>query len=497
MLDMQRARELIEAFGSRRVAVVGDVYLDEYVHCRPLGVSPEMPVLRAVEQRVDRMLGAAGNIAANLRALGADVLLAAVVGDDDAARTIRRLAEGLGVDCSALVCDPARRTGVFSRVVLHGGSGPGHHQIRVDREYTAPPDRAACDALRDAVGAWLPERGALVVADYDETGERHGLVGRSLLDDLRALARHRGAPVFATSRRHPKLLHGVAHLFVNRVEAERLGLRAGDEPQAFATRLREQGDHDVVTLTLGADGVVAAGPDGAFALEAVPGRVVDPCGAGDALLSATALGRLAGGTLREASELGVHAAALAVSHAGTRAISGPELAVQVRFRGAGGGKLHDPGSLAGILDGLRESRKIVFTNGFFDLFHSGHVELLRQARKLGDLLVVALNSDRSTRENKGEGRPVLDERERVDILAALEFVDFVTVFDELTPINVIRHVRPHLIVKGGNYRPDEVVGKDLVESYGGRVVVSPYAGRMTTEKLIRSIRNASDGTRPE
>ena len=496
MLDVQRARELIEAFDGRRVAVVGDVYLDEYVHCRPLGISPEMPVLRAVEERGDRALGAAGNTAANLRALGAEVLLAAVVGDDDAAGRIFGMAEGAGIDCSALVRDPARRTGVFSRIVLHGATGTGHHQIRVDREITAPPVRAACDALRDAIEAWLPEQAAIVVADYDETRGRHGLFGRPLFDELRSLAGRRHALVVATSRRHPDALRGAAHLFVNRAEAERLGLRAEDDPQAFAARLREQGGHDVVTLTLGSEGVVVSGPDGTYALGTIPGRVVDPCGAGDALLSATALARLAGGTLREASELGIHAAALAVSHAGTRAISGAELAAQVRFRGAGGGKLHDPGSLAGILDGLRESRKIVFANGFFDLFHSGHVELLRQARKLGDLLVVALNSDRSTRENKGEGRPVLDERERVDILASLEFVDFVTVFDELTPINVIRHVRPHLIVKGGNYRPEEVVGKDLVESYGGRVVVIPYAGRTTTEKLIRSIRDASDGTRP-
>ncbi|RMF75285.1 MAG: bifunctional heptose 7-phosphate kinase/heptose 1-phosphate adenyltransferase [Acidobacteria bacterium] len=456
-----------------------------------------MPVLRAVEERVEHALGAAGNVAASLAALGAQVALAAVVGADDAGRRIAELAGAARLDVDSLVTDPDRRTGVFSRIVLHGATGAGHHQIRVDREVGAAPSAAVRASLEQAVDARLDGADAVVLADYDETARRLGVLAPDLAGALVERARRRGIPVVATSRRHPEQFAGAEHLFVNREEARRLGLPAEQGAGALARRLAAEGRHGLVTITLGGEGAVTGTADGVHEIPALPVRVVDPCGAGDALLAATTLARLAGADPDEATRLGVHAAALAVGFVGTRPVTAPELVNLVRFGGAGAGKLHDPESLGRILDGLRGSHRIVFTNGFFDLFHSGHVELLRQARALGDLLVVALNSDRSTRENKGEGRPVLGERERVEIISSLEFVDYVTVFDELTPINVIRRLRPHLIVKGGSYRPEEVVGKDLVESRGGRVVVIPYAGRVTTEKLIRSIKAASDGTRPE
>ncbi|MBI5369335.1 MAG: adenylyltransferase/cytidyltransferase family protein, partial [Planctomycetes bacterium] len=154
-------------------------------------------------------------------------------------------------------------------------------------------------------------------------------------------------------------------------------------------------------------------------------------------------------------------------------------------------------ALADLLAHTRAGRRVVLANGFFDLFHAGHVVLLAEAKKLGELLVVAINSDRSTRQNKGPGRPFLSEGERIQILSALECVDHVVVFDDFTPINLIRELRPDVLVKGGNYDADHVVGRDLVESWGGRVVVLPLHGTTTTSTLIRALQQASDGTRKE
>ncbi len=474
-------------FRRLHVAVVGDFYLDEYVTCHPIGISPEMPVLRTTEGARTLAPGCAGNVAANLAALGAKVTCFGAVGQDAHGDAFLELLQAHGLDVSGMIRRDDSRTGVFTRIVLAGGDGSSQHLVRIDNE---PATMTA--AQRKSLSSTLLERqgefDAIFVSDYDETGEDRGIAGPQLAHALRQGVTIDRPRLVGSSRLRPEMFNGFDMLFANREEAARLG--AGS-----MTDLRQEHALDLLCTTAGAEGATVTDEAGSVVSPSLTRDLVDPCGAGDAFASAFLLSSLSGLANVPAAAVANTAAAIAVSRPGTVVVTQEDLMGELRFHGAGGGKLVLLDALVEHLESRRARKKIVFTNGYFDLFHSGHVHLLREARALGDMLVVGINSDRSARENKGEGRPVLDETERIQILASLEQVDFVVVFEELTPINVIRRVLPHVLVKGGNYAPEDVVGREVVEAAGGTVRVIPYQGDVSTTNLIRSIKKASDGTR--
>jgi D-beta-D-heptose 7-phosphate kinase/D-beta-D-heptose 1-phosphate adenosyltransferase len=493
-VDPRRLLELIEAFPRSPVGVVGDFYLDEYIHGSTMGISPEMPVLRIVEQGARHVAGAAGNVAANLAALGAPVAAFGVLGADaNGDRLVAELDER-GVRVHDLVRDPSRVTGTFTRIIARVAGGGDHHLLRLDRDNPRPPSPATLDDLAARVAARLGELRALYLADYDETDGRAGVLSPAFVARVMGAARARGVVVAGSSRRHVVELAGVDHLFCNLTEARGLGLPSEDQLEAWAAVARRQYGLQCLCVTLGDAGLLCSAADEVFRVSALPTLAIDTCGAGDSLAAAFVLAVLAGASPREAAAVGTRAASIVVQKPGTVPIAAGDLARPLD-PGAGSSKVRTREELVELVSALRGSRKIVFTNGCFDLFHAGHIALLRAARSCGDLLVVGINSDRSTRANKGEGRPVLPEEDRVQILSALECVDHVVVFDELTPIRLIRDVAPDVLVKGGDYTVDEVIGKDLVEATGGRVVVIPYESRWTTRSLIRSVKAASDGTR--
>jgi D-beta-D-heptose 7-phosphate kinase/D-beta-D-heptose 1-phosphate adenosyltransferase len=494
-VDPRRLLELVEAFPRSPVAVVGDFYLDEYVHGSTMGISPEMPVLRIVDEGTQHVSGAAGNVAANFAALGAPVTAFGVVGvDPNGDRLLAELREQ-GVAVSDLVRDPARVTGTFTRIVARVAGGGDHHLLRLDRDNPRPPSAATLDDLATRVAARLGDLRALYLADYDETDGRGGLLSPAFVARVVREARARGVLVAGSSRRHVAELAGVDHLFCNLSEARGLGLPSEDRLEAWAAGARRQYGLQCLCVTLGDAGLLCSTAEEVFRVSALPTVAVDACGAGDSLAAAFVLAALAGASPREAAAIGTRAASIVVQKPGTVPVAARELGRPLDPGAAGGSKLRTREELIELLGAVRGSRKIVFTNGCFDLFHAGHIALLRAARSCGDLLVVGINSDRSTRANKGEGRPVLPEEDRIQILSALECVDHVVVFDELTPIRLIRDVAPDVLVKGGDYTVDEVIGKDLVEAAGGRVVVIPYESKWTTKSLIRSVKAASDGTR--
>jgi D-beta-D-heptose 7-phosphate kinase/D-beta-D-heptose 1-phosphate adenosyltransferase len=498
-MDHSSAASIIDSFARRSVVVLGDYYLDEYVHCAIRGISPEMPVLRMLAERREHAPGAAGNLAANLARLGARGGAGGAVGADAAGARLRELLDDCGVDTSGLAAVPDRSTGVLSRVLAAGGGGEGqHHHLRVDYEPSCALSEDFAGRMLEDLARSMKGAEALCLADYDENRPPIGALAPPLAESAIGAARGAGVPVYAASRLHPGNFAGADCLICNEREAALLGYAAGS-PAKLVGDIRAKLGLKILCVTRGEAGVICASDSGtieraAYASAAGP-AAKDTCGAGDTFGAALVLATLSGSDLETALELAGIAAGLAVSKAQTGAVSGAEILREIRYPGVRNEKLVSVQELAGLLDDLRPTRKIVFTNGCFDLFHSGHVHLLRSARAFGDVLVVAINSDRSTSENKGAGRPVLSERNRVEILTALNFVDYVTVFDELTPINIIRRLRPHVLVKGGDYTPDQVVGKDIVTSYGGEVRIVKHEGHSTTS-LIRSIKEASDGTRP-
>jgi D-beta-D-heptose 7-phosphate kinase / D-beta-D-heptose 1-phosphate adenosyltransferase len=438
------------------VVVVGDTLLDRDVTGRADRLSPDAPVpVVSGLSEVDRPGGA--GLAALLAARdGAEVVLVTALGDDPAGRRVAELLDAAGV--RVVLGRLPGRTPVKERIRVAGRS-----LLRLDREETAPGPPVVTGAMRDAVAG----AGVVLVSDY----------GRGLTADagLRA-ALSPGTVVWDPHPRGSEPVPGVRLVTPNLAEALRFSGRAGDGATVAAAaragrelvrRWRAAG----VAVTLGADGAVLTGPGGVPLAVPAPVRSQgDPCGAGDRF-AATVTVRLAAGALpSEAVTAGVVAASAYVADGGPAALAGI---------------VRPPARPATAADVVRRIRAgggtVVATGGCFDLLHAGHVATLEAARRLGDGLIVCLNSDASVRRLKGEGRPLVPEGDRVRVLEALGVVDAVTVFAEDTPLAVLDALRPDVWVKGGDYTADALPETRLLASWGGEVVVAPYlAGRSTT-----------------
>jgi D-beta-D-heptose 7-phosphate kinase/D-beta-D-heptose 1-phosphate adenosyltransferase len=256
--------------------------------------------------------------------------------------------------------------------------------------------------------------------------------------------------------------------------------------------IMKQTEAGFVLITRGADGISYFSRHGeSGTVPSHPVEVFDVTGAGDTAASVFTLSFLASSLLEESVKIANAAAGIVVSRIGTASVTKPDLeAYMAREEEKEKGKIYTRGALAKTLAGLRaKGRKVVFTNGCFDLFHTGHLRLLREARKLGDALVVAINSDRSVRKLKGPGRPYIGERDRALLLAAIDCVDYICVFGEDTPLELIKELKPDVLVKGGDYKREEVAGGDFVESIGGRVALVPLTEGMSTSSLANKIKN--------
>lgn len=498
----------LDAMAGLRVVVLGDFFLDEYVECRLVGVSPEMPVPRLERGDACRRPGAAGNLAAGLAALGARVTALGVVGDDAAGDRVSEALRVAGVDVESLVREPGRPTPTVTRFTTPAAGGPRHY-LRVDRVPREEPSRDSLARLSHALGEALADAALVFVADYDEAGgagspgAAGGVVRTEVLQRVREAAAKSGARLFGTSRLRPGALSGFEVVIGNQREVGLLGV-APEASAAEARAVLEEHELAALCVTCGAEGAQWLDAEGWRRFAPRPSVEVDPCGAGDSFAAALALALASGAGVDEAGRLAAAAGGLAVERAGTEVVDAARLrrppaspaSPPPRAGAAVARKLRTLDALGAELAPLRAAGgRVVFTNGCFDVFHPGHLRLLREARALGDCLVVALNSDRSTAANKGPGRPVIAEPERVEMLAGLEAVDYVTVFDELTPVHAIARLRPDVLVKGGNYRPDEVVGRALVEEQGGEVVIVPQRGGFDTGAFMAAVSRASDGHR--
>jgi D-beta-D-heptose 7-phosphate kinase/D-beta-D-heptose 1-phosphate adenosyltransferase len=495
--DHALVKQLIDTIGRASIAVVGDFFLDEYVNCRVKGVSPEMPVLRVVAGSTSRAPGAAGNLAANFQALGARVSCVGIIGDDDRGASIVSSLTDLGIDTRGLVRSKELETTTVTRFTT-GTNNKQHHHLRVDSGGQKPPEEKVLDEMLARLRHVVADVQAVFIADYDESLE-HSLLSDENIRAILSICRETGVMVFGTSRSRPSVLAGVDALLCNEGEAALLGITGlavpDSETEADARTATAKFGIKTLCITRGSAGAFCVSENRSFPLAPRQSRQVDPCGAGDSFAAAFSLSLVAGAKIDEAGGLATLAGGLAVERSGTVPISTSDLLLGLAPSSKGRAKFVPLTELVDRLPDLRAGRRVVFTNGCFDVFHSGHVQFLRQARDLGDLLIVALNSDRSTEANKGPGRPVIPASERVEIVSGLESVDIVTIFDELTPVGIIDALEPDILVKGGNYSVEDVVGKALVESKGGEVVVIPESGSFATSDFMIAVSSASPGTR--
>lgn len=466
-----------------RLLVLGDLILDRYLFGEVSRVSPEAPVPVLREEEGRERLGGAGNVLANLWGLGAEARGVGVAGTDPEGE---RLAALLG-DRGEVVRDPSRPTTVKTRAVARG-----QQILRVDREGTHPLaggiEAAVCSLVsREARGCQ-----GIVISDY-----RKGVCTPRILKMVIDIARSEGIPTVVDPKGSDfSRYRGAEILTPNLAEAESaLGVSFQDEA-AFAkaaVELVEAYDLETLVVTRGADGISTYGRGGAKTHIPARGRAVyDVTGAGDTVAAAITLARARGVSLPEAVAFANLAAGVVVGKVGAVPVTREEILSVLG--GGGGGKVLAPDELSRVLQERRaRGERIVFTNGCFDILHVGHVRLMRFSRSLGECLVVGLNTDRSIRRGKGKERPVLAEAERAELVAGLDAVDYVTLFDEEIPERLIRQVRPDILVKGADYEGEVVVGREFVESYGGEVVLAPMVDGVSTTAIIERIRGSKPG----
>ena len=421
-------------------------------------------------------------MAANLRAMEAEVDVIGVVGDDSKGRLLQGMLEELGVDASGCVTDPDRPTTEKTRII-----GGAQQVLRVDWEGLG----LDLGPARAEVVEELPRRvrgaGAVLLSDYGK-----GALSRVLIQGAIGVANDAGVPVLVDPKGTDYSRYKGAHLVTpNRKEAEEaLGRRLPglDELMAGARDLIRAADLQAAVITLGAEGMFHLTRDGASGhIPTVARAVFDVTGAGDTVISLLALGLAAGLDLSDATVLSNHGAGLVVGKRGAASVTraellGAELASTHRHK-----VIHPDELETRLAEWRSRGIRLVFTNGCFDVLHRGHVEYLRFARGKGDALLVGVNADDSVRRLKGPDRPVNPLEDRMEVLAALEMVDGVVAFAEDTPKNIIERVTPQVLVKGEDWREKGVVGREWVERHGGEVHLAPILeGRSTTGILERS-----------
>lgn len=468
-----------------RALVIGDVMLDRYLEGDVGRISPEAPVPVVRLSREWYRPGGAGNVAASLAGLGCRTLLAGVSGADEELGRLRRALEEAGVESCILVERPGTRTICKTRVVSHGQQ----QLLRFDQDGEPAEFVAGGEEIRGRLGELLEAHDVVVLSDYGKGALTPGLV-RDAIEGCRA----RSIPCVVDPKQLDFSVYaGATLLKPNLLEARRaVGRPLADEVsiRSACAELRSRLGLDHMLITRGADGMTLATVGGdLYHFPAEVREVADVTGAGDTVAAVVAAWLGAGATAAEACRAASVAAGIAVSHPGCYVVRRGELEWAMRGQSPKVKSAEEAARWAA--DQRGSGRRVVFTNGCFDILHAGHLVCLEQARRLGDSLIVGLNSDASVRANKGPERPVVGQDARAALLAGLACVDAVVIFDEPTPLELIRAIRPDVLVKGGDYRIDQIVGADLVQSMGGRVATVPLVPGLSTTSILSAARGGS------
>ena len=473
--------------GNQTVLCIGDLMLDEFVYGDVTRISPEAPTPVIAVKRTEVMVGGAGNVARNLVSLGARCIFVGVVGDDDAGAALTKALTTNALIEFELVIDPARQT---TRKVRFVSEHHSMHLLRADWESAGPINAAAEEALIAHAIKAMPGAGSVVLSDYAK-GALTPRVVRAVIDAANKL----GKPVIVDPKgRDYSIYRGATLITPNRQElAEATGTaaRSDDEVAEAAIGLARALGAKAVLVTRSEDGMTLVTDGAPVHVPAYPVRVRDVSGAGDTVVAVLSAMLAMNADFESAMRAANAAAAVVVGKRGTATLTVAELRSRILPAASLAPEekiVFDWALLDEHLgDWRKQGLRIGFTNGCFDLLHPGHVKLLAAARASCDRLVVGLNGDASVTRLKGEGRPVQNVQSRAEVLAALAAVDLVVVFDEDTPKNLIAQVKPTILVKGSDYKREDVVGHDIVEALGGSVVlIDLVPGQSTTSIVQRS-----------
>ena len=484
---MHDAKHHLDRLVGQRLLVLGDLMLDRYIWGDAERVSPEAPVLVLREDLDEVRPGGAANVASFAKGLEADVVLVGVVGDDTEGRTLLRLMQDIAVDTSLVVIDTTRPTTSKQRFVGRAAQRQPHQILRVDRESRLPISAELEQRLTASILATLPSCDAVLISDYAK-----GACSQNLVRAVIRHARDQQIPVVIDPCRGGDYQHyaGATLVTPNRTAAEILFGSTIRDPEAMrqaASELRERLQLDASVLTLDRDGLAYATATEAGLIACRPREVCDVTGAGDMVLAVLGLCQAARIPLIDSLHLANAAAGLEVERFGVEPISRAELIAELTHGESSSNKrvtLEQAVTL--VAAHRRAGRSIVFTNGCFDLLHVGHITLLEEAARHGDVLIVAINSDASVRALKGDERPIIGQDDRARMLAALACIDHVLIFDDDTPHRLLEAVRPDVLVKGGT--TGHIVGREMVEEYGGRIAQTGTCHGLSTTAIVSRLK---------
>ncbi|MEE2986316.1 MAG: D-glycero-beta-D-manno-heptose-7-phosphate kinase [Nitrospinota bacterium] len=464
--------------------VIGDLILDEYIWGGVNRISPEAPV-PVLESRSENLtLGGAANVANNLIALGCEVHLVGAIGQDEKGDRLLSLIEERGIFTQGIYRFVHRPTTSKIRIIAHN-----QQILRIDKEDNRPITEETENKIIKFVNDTMAEVSGVICSDYQK-----GILTEKVIKKIVHRAKNCKKQVIVDPKKAEfGLYKGATVITPNQMEVEQaVPIKINDEID-----LERAGEY-LLTLTKAKALLVTRGKDGMTLymekekpvnIPTVAKEVYDVTGAGDTVVSVFAMTSAVGFNYQESAWLSNMAASIVVGKVGTAVATLDEINEYLQDE-----MLRTSHTVLGLdelkkISSLSKStgKKIVFTNGCFDLLHGGHIEFLQKAKALGDLLIVGVNSDESVRSIKGNGRPIKNQKERTDILSALKYIDYITVFNEPTPKDLIREIRPDILVKGDDYRIDEVVGREIVEGYGARVELIPIVKGLSTTKTVEKI----------
>jgi D-beta-D-heptose 7-phosphate kinase / D-beta-D-heptose 1-phosphate adenosyltransferase len=493
-----RLIELVRELAGRKVVLIGDFMLDRYVYGNAERLSPEAPVPVLHYNHEEVRLGGAGHVAADLAALGVKVHAIGCCGDDEAGVSLKKKLDEAGV-AHDLLTTPGRCTTSKTRLVGLAQQRSPQQMIRLDYEVHGPVGSDIAGKVIAAFARVIADVDAVAIEDYNK-----GVLTPAVTQALIQAARSRGKPVLidpAAISDYNKYANATC-LKLNRSEAEKstgLPARTPEQYAVAAKKLLDTLQLEAVVITLDKDGAYLATRDGLKRKIATRSRqVADVTGAGDMVLAALTAARAAGADWVDSVALANIAGGLEVERFGAVPIKPEEIVLELMSEAHEHlGKERQIDALLREIAGHRSAgRKIVFTNGCFDLIHLGHVKYFQFAKQQGDVLVVGVNTDDSISKLKGPKRPVVNEDDRIGVLEELESIDYLIRFEDDTPLKLIQAIRPDVLVKGADYKKEQVVGWDLVEKGGGKVALAPLIDGRSTSSVIKRIMEAYGQVEP-
>jgi D-beta-D-heptose 7-phosphate kinase/D-beta-D-heptose 1-phosphate adenosyltransferase len=490
----EKLLKTVTNLGSPNVLVVGDFLLDSYVYGDALRISPEapVPVLKVVNREYS--CGGAGAVVADLAALGANCVCIGVTGRDANGKLLSKLLTEIGADISGIITVSDRPT--IDKQRLIGMAQHRHRQqlFRIDEECTEPLDKTGYEKIVRIYKEKLPKADIVCLQDYNK-----GVLSPQLCGDLIKTATKAGKKVLVdppATGDYSKFA-GACLITPNRVEtSEEVGFAIDtiEDASKAADILIKKLKVEAVVITLDKDGAFLKTRQISEHVPTIPRSIYDVTGAGDMVLAMLTASLAAGCDYTVAVQLANIAGGIEVEKFGVVTVTVDEIINEIIAQNHGKtGKIHNIDTLVNELAFHRQQKEtIVFTNGCFDVLHRGHIEFLKFCKAEGDVVVLGLNSDSSVKQIKDPGRPINNQHDRAAVLAALETVDYIVIFDEPDPLKTIEKVRPDVLVKGTDWADKGVVGRQFVESSGGKVVLAPLVEGKSSTSTIEKIQSMQD-----